>query len=282
MKNIKVLNLYAGIGGNRKLWKNVQVTAIENNPEISEVYKKLFPQDEVIVADAHQYLLEHYKDFDFIWSSPPCQSHSMCNHFLKGQGIVRYPDMQLYEEIIFLQTHARCLWVVENVKPYYEPLIVPQKCGRHFFWSNFKITPKDFDYQIGTMNRKASKHSQRKAIIREVQIPELIDLHGLNNLDIRIKNKRQVLRNCVLPQLGLHIFQEAYKEPKQKLLSVSPTSQTKSANEDFPNGEHNISLKDNSNELSQISSNDETSLNNNIKRNFALGKKGEQNERKNS
>ena len=31
-----------------------------------------------------------------------------------------------------------------------------------------------------------------------------------------------------------------------------------------PNGEFNISLKDNSNELSQISSNDETSLNNNI------------------
>ena len=35
--------------------------------------------------------------------------------------------------------------------------------------------------------------------------------------------------------------------------------------------EHNISLKDNSNELSQISSNDETSLNNNIKRNFSFG-----------
>jgi hypothetical protein len=32
--------------------------------------------------------------------------------------------------------------------------------------------------------------------------------------------------------------------------------------------EHNISLKDNSNELSQISSNDETSLNNNIIGNF--------------
>ena len=37
------------------------------------------------------------------------------------------------------------------------------------------------------------------------------------------------------------------------------------------NDEHNISLKDNSNELSQISSNDETSLNNNIKRNLRLG-----------
>ena len=35
--------------------------------------------------------------------------------------------------------------------------------------------------------------------------------------------------------------------------------------------EHNISLKDNSNELSQISSNDETSLNNNIKSNLNGG-----------
>lgn len=26
---IKVLNLYAGIGGNRKLWEGVEVTAVE-------------------------------------------------------------------------------------------------------------------------------------------------------------------------------------------------------------------------------------------------------------
>lgn len=211
---IKVLNLYSGIGGNRRLWKNVQVTAIEKNPEIAEVYKRLFPDDEVIVADAHKYLLDNYSKFDFIWSSPPCQSHSMCNHFLKGQGIIRYPDMKLYEEIILLQTHAKCLWVVENVKGYYEPLIKPQECGRHYFWANFPINNKRVEYQIGTMNRQASEGSQRQAIIREAQIPELIDLHGLNDLDIKIPNKRQVLRNCVLPDLGLHIFQEAFREKK--------------------------------------------------------------------
>ena len=32
---MKVLNLYAGIGGNRKLWKDVEVTAVENNKEIA-------------------------------------------------------------------------------------------------------------------------------------------------------------------------------------------------------------------------------------------------------
>lgn len=203
---MKILNLYAGIGGNRKLWKNVEVTAVENNQEIANVYHKLFPKDVIIIRDAHQYLLEHFKEFDFIWSSPPCQSHSGCNHFLKGQGIFRYPDMKLYEEIIFLKHFCKVKWVVENVKPYYQPLIEPQKIGRHCFWSNFTISKIDFEHQIGTMNRRASKGSQRKAIIREAQIPELIDLHRLNLMNIKLKNKRQVLRNCVYPRLGKHVL----------------------------------------------------------------------------
>ena len=204
---LKILNLYAGIGGNRKLWDgDIEVTAVENNKEIAEVYKKFFPKDKVVIADAHQYLLNHYKEFDFIWSSPPCQSHSVCNHFLKGQGIIRYPEMALYQEIIFLKHFFKGKWVVENVKSYYSPLIQPLTIGRHFIWSNFNIKNIKIDYQIGTMNRKASKNSQRKAIIREAQIPELIDLHGLK--DFKLKNKRQVLRNCVIPKLGLHIFNE--------------------------------------------------------------------------
>ena len=211
---MKVLNLYAGIGGNRKLWKDVEVTAVENNPEIAKIYSDFFPDDKVIVTDAHDFLLKNYKDFDFIWSSPPCQSHSVCNHFLKGQGIIRYPDMKLYEEIILLQTHAKCKWVVENVKSYYEPLIKPQLVGRHYFWSNFKIDDLEVDYDIGTMNRKASKEKQRKAIIREAQIPELTDLPVLNLMKVKLKNKRQILRNCVLPKVGLHIFNCAFNENK--------------------------------------------------------------------
>ena len=58
---IKVLNLYAGIGGNRKLWENVDVMAIEINPKIAEIYQDFFPDDKVIIADAHQYLLEHFE-----------------------------------------------------------------------------------------------------------------------------------------------------------------------------------------------------------------------------
>ena len=211
---MKILNLYAGIGGNRKLWGDEhEITAVEIEQDIADVYKSFFPNDTVIVGDAHEYLIKHHKEFDFIWTSPPCQSHSVTNHFLKGQGIYRYPDMKLWQEIIFLKHFFEGKYVVENVKSYYEPFIKPQTIGRHYFWTNFPIADKKIDYvQIGTMNRQASKDSQRKAIIREAQIPELIDLHGLK--DFKLKNKRQVLRNCVYPELGLHILKEALKEPQ--------------------------------------------------------------------
>jgi len=205
---MKILNLYAGIGGNRKLWGDShEITAVENVQDIADVYQKLFPKDKVIVGDAHEYLIKHHQEFDFIWSSPPCPTHSVTNHFLKGQGIFRYPDMKLWQEIIFLKHFFKGKYVIENVKSYYKPIYEPQVVGRHYFWANFEIPPIEINYtQIGTMNRQASKSAQRKAIIREAQIPELIDLHGLNNLDIKLKNKRQVLRNCVYPELGLHIL----------------------------------------------------------------------------
>lgn len=220
---MKILNLYAGIGGNRKLWGDEhEITAIENNPEIAAVYKQFFPKDNVIVADAHDYLLQHFKEFDFIWSSPPCQSHSKTNFFLKGQGIYRYPDMKLYQEILFLQYFYKGKYVVENVQGYYKPLIEPQKLGRHYFWSNFTIPQIKVDYvQIGTMNRQASKDAQRKAIIREAQIPELTDLPGLDLTGIKLKNKRQILRNCVYPEVGLKILQAANitnKEEEENVL----------------------------------------------------------------
>jgi len=212
---MKILNLYAGIGGNRKLWKDVDVTAVEINSDIAKIYSDIFPEDKIVVDDAHEYLLKHFKEFDFIWSSPPCQSHSGTNYFLYGQGIKRFPDMKLYEEIIFLKHWYKGKWVVENVKPYYEPLIKPYKCGRHYFWSNFVISDLPVKYQIGTWNRNGSELTQRKAIIREAQIPELLELHNLN--DFKLPNKRQVLRNTVLPEIGKHVYDCAFKIKQKKI-----------------------------------------------------------------
>jgi len=206
-KKIKVLNNYGGVGGNRKRWQNVEVTMVEQNAEIAEQYQKFYPGDTVIVGDAHQYLLEHFAEFQIKWGSPPCPTHSKINYSLKGHGIYRFPDMKLYEEIIFLQHFDTELWVVENVQPYYKPLIEGKKIGRHLFWSNFKITDYDVKYKI-------ESDTGRKPIIREAQIPELLKLHGLE--DFKIRNKRQVLRNCVLPELGLHVFNCALAELRQR------------------------------------------------------------------
>lgn len=201
LEKLRVLNLYSGIGGNRKHWQDVEVTSVELNPDIANVYKEFFPNDTVIVGDAHQYLLDHYEEFDFIWASPPCPTHSKINYSNGGRRKVKYPDMKLYQEIILLQEWFKGKYVVENVISYYEPLIAPKISGRHYFWTNFNIANKDYGVQIGTL-----MHGTRKRIIREAQIPELMSLHGFDLSKISIPNKRQVLRNCVFPKLGLHIL----------------------------------------------------------------------------
>ena len=204
---IKVLNLYAGIGGNRKLWKDVEVTAIELDPNIAKVYQDFFPDDLVIVADAHQYLLEHFNVFDFIWSSPPCPTHSRFNNLKKEQidnGFKpKFPDMKLYEEIIFLKQYFKGKFVVENVKSYYNPLILPFESGNHYFWSNFiisKVKKVNRDIRVKKIEEKQKK--------RGFQLP--------NNLTQGFKHK--VLNNCVFPELGLHVFNCAFKTKQKRLL----------------------------------------------------------------
>ena len=139
MKTMKVLNLYACLGGNRYKWDevaqeaniNMEVTAVELDPEAARLYQERFPNDIVIVADAHQYLLDHYKEFDFIWSSPPCPSHSRARYWgcKNGERTTKpiYPDLKLYEEVLFLQNYYDGKYCVENVIPYYEPGIQAQK-----------------------------------------------------------------------------------------------------------------------------------------------------------
>jgi len=146
---MKVLNLYACLGGNRYKWDEVaeeagielQVTAVELDPELAKLYQERFPNDTVIVADAHQYLLDHYQEYDFVWSSPPCPSHSKARFWAFGTTNKKpiYPDMKLYEEVLFLQHHFKGMYCVENVIPYYEPLIPAMKRSRHLYWANFAL-----------------------------------------------------------------------------------------------------------------------------------------------
>lgn len=187
---MKILNLYSGVGGNRKLWKNVEVTAVEKNETIAKVYKDYFSNDKVIVSDAHEYLLKNYYKYDFIWSSPPCQSHSRLRKVnLKCDA--KYPEMSLYQEIIFLKNYFRGLWVVENVIPYYEPLIPASIIiGRHLFWTNFKITKIKFE-EVNLMAKNS----------------EMIDFLGIDLTNYKLNNRKdQIYRNCVNPKVGEYIL----------------------------------------------------------------------------
>ncbi len=201
---MKILNLYSGIGGNRKKWDETgihEITAVEYDPKIAAIYKYFFPNDTVIVADAHQYLLDHYKEFDFIWASPPCPTHSRVNYFLNAKGCIRYPDMNLYQEIIFLQYFFNGLYCVENVNPYYEPLIKPQYSGRHYFWANFKIPEIKGLSNVNKMFGKTREPKQNKNL--GIEIPSLKWADNSKNL------YRKVLNNCCHPEIGLAILNSA-------------------------------------------------------------------------
>lgn len=199
---MKVLNLYAGLGGNRKYWDNCDVVAVESNKQIAEIYRRHYPDDQVIIGDAHEYLRVNYAEFDFIWSSPPCPTHSKMAKATRHKNR-KYPDMRLYEEILFLQHFFGGLWVVENVTPFYVTLIEPsQKVGRHLFWSNFAFEaqdvprPKNFINQANLAGKKA--------------LQDWLGIHYEENIYYHGNHcPAQILRNCVHPDIGKQIFNAA-------------------------------------------------------------------------
>ena len=197
---MKILNLYAGIGGNRKLWGNEhEITAVEINPKIAEAYKTFFPNDTVIVDDAHEYLRKHFREFDFIWSSPPCPTHSVLQMTRYYDEKLKYPDMTLYQEIIWLQTFFKGKWVIENVKPYYDFLISPTFImDRHCFWSSDFILNPQINDNYDSIRSKVKEMAKKYGFDLEV-----LKKH---NVDCRL-----VLRNTVVPEIGLYILNNLVK-----------------------------------------------------------------------
>lgn len=211
MKKYKILNLYACLGGNRLKWDEVaqlggveiEVTAVELDPELARLYQDRFPNDVVIIADAHQYLLDYYKEFDFIWTSPPCPTHSKVRATQKKQNffIPKYPDMKLYEEILFLDNFFEGKYCVENVVPYYEPLILAQKRGRHLYWTNFNLP--------ATLNERI----EGKGIMCGQTSDELSKLCKFHEIDLSTckssQSKIKIARNLVDYEAGRTILETA-------------------------------------------------------------------------
>ncbi len=200
---IKILNAYAGIGGNRKLWntltEKLEITAIEIDRSIAKIYHNFFQQDHVYIKDAHNYIKENYNKYDFIWSSPPCLTHSRLNNFSYNKKI-DYPNFKLYEEIIFLNKYFKGKFIVENVIPYYRFLIQPSLIiGRHAYWSNFNLNKYFF-----VKNNK---------IMKDASVSYFLKLYGFDNF--KHKNKRQLLRNCVEPEVGLFLLLSSLEKDHQ-------------------------------------------------------------------
>jgi|TARA_R100000482_G_C5129155_1_gene150711 DNA (cytosine-5)-methyltransferase 1 len=208
---MKILNLYACLGGNRYKWnevkEDIEVTAVELDKEAARLYQERFPNDRVIVGDAHQYLLENYKKYDFIWSSPPCPSHSRINisQYTRDNWTPRYPDMKLYEEIIFLDNYFTGKYCVENVIPFYEPLIPAKKRHRHLYWTNFYLPSV-------LSKRKTFDISRTKSLIKE-----LSKFHDYDFKKYKGKQEtRKMARNLVDYEAGKTIFETMLGIQKQE------------------------------------------------------------------
>ena len=197
---MKILNLYACLGGNRYKWDEVadiEVTAVELDPELASLYKERFPNDTVIIADAHEYLLDHYKEFDFIWSSPPCPTHSKARFARHETTKNEYPDMKLYQEIIFLQNYFKGKYCIENVVPFYEPLIAAKKRGRHLYWTNFHLPNKLTDRKCDFMESKN-------------EVSKWNEFHEINVNDYKgTQRKDKIARNLVDYEAGRTILETA-------------------------------------------------------------------------
>lgn len=206
---MKVLNLYAGLGGNRKLWPDCDVTAVELDERIASVYQRLYPDDTVVVGDAHQYLLDHFDDYDFIWSSPPCQTRSKMAKATR-HDLRRYVDLSVEQEVLFLKHFFDGKWVVENVSSFFDPLIPCQSVGRHCYWANFFVgkyveeKPKNFINLCNTDGKQ--------------KLMDWLGIHYEENIYYGNNHcPAQILRNCVHPNEGLSVFEHMMKNEQWNL-----------------------------------------------------------------
>ena len=216
MNPIKVLNGYAGIGGNRKLWNevaNIEVTAIEIDKKIAAVYQDLYPDDIVLTIDAHEYLRLNYNNFDLIFYSPPCKTHTDIRihnpNFIAGKTEILYYDERLPQEVelMFMLNRLGMLfgkYCIENTKQYHKRMMEAQIRARHYFWTNFGV-PR-FTLSINKPNHEFG-------ILEEWVKYAGVDL---SNYDLNGLDPRQIYRNMVDPQLGKHVFQAALKSLNQK------------------------------------------------------------------
>jgi DNA (cytosine-5)-methyltransferase 1 len=107
-----------------------------------------------------------------------------------------YPDMKLYQEIILLEHFFKGKYVVENVIPFYEPLIPAKKRNRHLYWTNFNL-PNDLN------GRKKNNFIQSK-------VSDLSEFHDYDFKKYKGNQRMdKIARNLVDYEAGKIIFETA-------------------------------------------------------------------------
>jgi len=220
-----ICNAFGGVGANTHNWSRDKhdITHIEYNKEIARCNEQLHPEDTVVVEDAIIHLENNWDQYDYIWASPPCPSHSSIRKAgaKKGQYTAKMPDMDLYSVIVFLDEFFQGEFTVENVKPYYKRLdkqerekirnrqtVIPpaSETSRHLFWSSHEVP----EVRLPTQNIHHGNHSD---------MTEWLGIPELNDYTFQSVEKRKVLRNCVHPKIGEAILKS--KNVKQQKLQVS-------------------------------------------------------------
>ena len=115
--------------------------------------------------------------------------------------------MSLYQEIILLQTHFDGKYCVENVIPYYEPLIKGKKIGRHIYWTNFKIP---YDLKERDMSGVMCGQSNN-------ELQKLCEFHKIDLSSYKGKQRKdKIARNLVDYEAGKTILETALGVIKSK------------------------------------------------------------------
>ena len=111
--------------------------------------------------------------------------------------------MKLYQEILFLQHYYKGKYVVENVTPYYEPLIQAKKKGRHLYWTNFNLP--------NSLNERKFQLCATKN-----EFSELCDFHDYDFRQYKgEQSKTKIARNLVDYEAGKTIFETLLGIEKQ-------------------------------------------------------------------